>query len=81
MISCPPSQQESWTEAERGDSLEARLVKAADKAQMMIKALSYERQQRGHLEEFWSNPKNFDDRGVAVARELFAVLAARRAPR
>jgi putative hydrolase of HD superfamily len=77
----PPAQEEAWIEAERGDSLEARVVKAADKAQMMIKALSYERQQRGHLDEFWSNPKNLDDRGVSVARELFDALAARRAER
>jgi len=76
----PPPQQEVWLEAERGDSLEARVVKAADKAQMMIKALSYERQQRGHLEEFWSGPRNFDHRGVAVARELFEVLTARHSP-
>lgn len=74
-----PAQQAVWTEAERGDSLEARVVKAADKAQMMIKALTYELQQRGHLDEFWSNPKNFDDRGVSVARELFEALTARRA--
>jgi putative hydrolase of HD superfamily len=77
----PPAQQEAWTEAERGDSLEARVVKAADKAQMMIKALSYERQHRGHLDEFWSNPRNMDDRGVPVARELFETLVARRETR
>ena len=76
----PPTLQDAWREAERGDSLEARVVKAADKAQMMIKALSYERQHRGHLEEFWSNAKNFDDRGVVVAAELFASLVARRQP-
>ena len=76
----PVAQQEVWLEVERGDSLEARVVKAADKAQMMVKALSYERQHRGHLEEFWTNAKNFDARGVAVANELFAALAARRAP-
>ena len=75
----PVAQQEAWLEAERGDSLEARVVKAADKAQMMVKALAYERQHRGHLEEFWSNARNLDDRGVAVAAELFAALVARRA--
>jgi putative hydrolase of HD superfamily len=77
----PPAQQEAWTEVERSDSLEARVVKAADKAQMMIKALSYERQHRGHLDEFWSNPKNLEDRGIEVVRELFDALGARRAPR
>jgi hypothetical protein len=51
-------------------------VKAADKAQMMITALAYQRQKRGNLDEFWSNAANFDDRGIAVARELFAALAA-----
>ena len=75
----PVAQQEVWLEVERGDSLEARVVKAADKAQMMVKALSYERQHRGQLEEFWTHAKNRDDRGVAGAGELFAALAARRA--
>lgn len=72
----PPGQHEVWADVEHGESLEARVVKAADKAQMMIKALAYERQKRGQLDEFWSNARNFDDRGVAVARELFAALAA-----
>jgi len=72
----PPAQHAAWLEAELGDSLEARVVKAADKAQMMIKASIYERQQRGHLDDFWANPKNFDDRGIAVARELFEALVA-----
>jgi putative hydrolase of HD superfamily len=72
----PAAQREAWTDAEHGDSLEVRVVKAADKAQMMIKALAYGRQGRGRLEDFWANPKNLDDRGVSVARELFAVLVA-----
>lgn len=71
----PSAAREAWAEAELGESLEARVVKAADKAQMMIKALSYERQRRGQLDEFWANAANFDDRGVDVARELFAALA------
>lgn len=71
----PAAQQADWTEVETSDSLEARIVKAADKAQMMIKVLAYERQHRGRLDEFWINPRNFDDRGIAVARELFAALA------
>lgn len=73
----PARQREIWEGVERGDSLEARVVKAADKIQMMIKALVYARQQRGHLAEFWVNPKNFDDRGIDVAREIFDAIAAR----
>lgn len=73
----PPAQREVWHELEAGVSLEARVVKAADKIHMMIKALVYERQQRGWLEEFWLHPKNFDDRGVPVAREVFEVICTR----
>jgi putative hydrolases of HD superfamily len=72
----PLSQQDSWADSELGKSLEARVVKAADKAQMMIKALIYERNHRGQLDDFWANAENFDDKGITVARELFAALAA-----
>ncbi len=68
-----------YLEAARGDTLEARIVKAADKLQMMTKALIYERQGRGDLHEFWQNDGNFDDRGLSVAREAFALLRARHA--
>ncbi|MCK5862453.1 MAG: HD domain-containing protein, partial [Candidatus Hydrogenedentes bacterium] len=47
-----------------GKSAEARLLRALDKAQMMLKVLSYEREGRGRLDEFWENPCNFDDRGI-----------------
>jgi putative hydrolase of HD superfamily len=73
----PPLQASAWREAEDCSSLEARLVKAADKIQMMTKALVYERQQRGDLHEFWANEKNFPDKGLAVAQEIFALLRAR----
>lgn len=70
----PARQLEVWTELERGDSTEASVVAAADKAQMMIKAMIYERQRRGDLQDFWANPKNFDDCGLTVARELFEAI-------
>lgn len=73
----PAAQREDWRAMERGDSLEARVVKAADKIQMMVKALCYERAQRGGLAEFWQSPKNFDDRGVPLAREVFDAIARR----
>ena len=44
---------------------------------MMSKALVYERQGRGDLHEFWLNEKNFSDRGLPVAKEIFALLRAR----
>ena len=75
----PARQQETWREMEDGESLEARVVKAADKIQMMTKALVYGRQRRGDLHEFWKNDKNFRDRELAVAKECFALLQARHA--
>lgn len=67
----------AWRDAERGDSIEARVVKAADKIQMMTKALVYERQRRGDLHEFWMNDKNFAAKGLNIAREIHTVLRAR----
>ena len=50
---------------------EARLIRGLDKAQMMIKIISYQREGRGHLDEFWNNPKNFADYGLVPVSRLF----------
>lgn len=71
---------EAWAEMEAGESLEARIVKAADKIQMMTKALVYGRQGRGDLTDFWAHGGNFKDRGLEVAKEIFAELRRRHAP-
>lgn len=55
---------------------EGRLVRALDKAQMMIKVLMYEREGRGRLREFWLNPKNFSDYGIDGASWLFDEICA-----
>ncbi len=73
----PEAPRADWHALEAGESLEARIVKAADKLQMMIKALCYGAQGRGELMDFWSNPRNFEDRGLMIAREAFEALAAR----
>lgn len=75
----PDGPRADWEEAEAGDSLEARIVKAADKIQMMSKALVYGRQRRGHLDEFWRNDKNFRARGLTLAEEVFEELRRRHA--
>ena len=67
-------QLELWAEAEAGKTLEARIVKAADKVQMLIKALSYEQQRRGRLDEFWQSAKNRRHMDLDFARELFTEL-------
>lgn len=68
-----------WREAEAGATLEARIVKAADKIQMMARALSYERQGRGALQEFWDNPANFRHMDLGIAKRVYEQLVARRA--
>lgn len=73
----PRPQVDDWYELEAGQTLEARLVHAADKIQMMVKALCYELHGRGALHEFWQNPKNFDDRGLPLASAVFDAICAR----
>jgi len=70
----PSAQLALWQEAEAGTTLEARIVKAADKVQMLVKALTYEQQRRGRLDEFWLNTKNRRHMDLDFARELFAEL-------
>ncbi len=73
----PDALWENWREAEDGASLEARIVKAADKLQMMIKVLAYESQGRGNLADFWANPRNFRDMGLPLASRLYARIRER----
>ncbi len=73
----PPPWVELWAEAEGQGSLEARIVKAADKLQMMIKALRYDQCGRRGLEDFWRNPGNFRDMGLPQAARLFEAIARR----
>jgi putative hydrolases of HD superfamily len=65
-------------EYSRGESLEARLVKACDKLQLMLKVAVYESWGSGNLAEFWDNPDNFPTSGIGPVDELFAALRARR---
>lgn len=58
---------------------EARLVKACDKLQLMLKVAVYERWGARGLTEFWDNPENFRDYGFPVVRELYEELRAARA--
>ena len=66
------------------DTPEARLVRGLDKAQMMIKIVMYQKEGRGRLEEFWSNPRNFVDYGLEPVSDLFDAIcgcAGRTRPR
>jgi putative hydrolase of HD superfamily len=67
-----------YEEYQLGASPEARLVKACDKLQLMIKVSVYESWGTGALAEFWENPANFPDGGFPLIRGLFDELRARR---
>jgi 5'-deoxynucleotidase YfbR-like HD superfamily hydrolase len=72
-----PDELSLYDELEAGVSVEARIVRVADKAHMLLKAVAYERARRGSLDEFWSNPRTFDPRGLAAADALFDAICAR----
>lgn len=55
-------------------SIEARLIRGLDKAQMMLKIVMYQREGRGRLEAFWNNPKNFQDFDVEPVSRLFEAI-------
>jgi len=61
-----------------GASPEARLVKACDKLQLMLKVAVYERWGTGALAEFWDNPDNFPDTDFPPVKALFEELLRRR---
>jgi putative hydrolase of HD superfamily len=66
-------------EFETGETPEARLVRACDKLQLMVKVFVYERWGATGLGEFWHNAVNFPDPGFAPVDELLAELRRRRA--
>ena len=75
----PAAQLELWREAERGASVEARVVKAADKVQMLVKMLTYEEQRRGKLDEMWANAKNRRHMDLDLAKAIFEEVERRAA--
>lgn len=74
----PDRALDRYREYQEGTTAEARLVKACDKLQLMLKVAVYERWGTGALGEFWDNPENFPDGGFEVVKELFEALRERR---
>jgi putative hydrolase of HD superfamily len=74
-----PEYRELWQEFAAGASREARLVRAADKLEMMIQAWEYEQAGVHTLEEFFANPANrpyFEE--FPVVGKIAAALAQSR---
>jgi putative hydrolase of HD superfamily len=64
-----------WREFETAASPEGRLVRDADRLDMLIQAFLYETAQGTRLDEFWDDQGDFS---FAVAQDLYQALRARR---
>ena len=68
-----------WDDFEKGTSIEGKLVRAADKLELMIQVLEYEKIGYRSLDKFWTNPwnyRNFDD--SPLIQEIIDLLYQRR---
>ncbi len=74
----PTAARELWADYAAGQSPEAKLVKACDKLQLMIKVAVYESWGEGRLSEFWDNSDNFPDPAFPAVREVLDELRRRR---
>lgn len=74
----PERARELYAEYQAGETPEARLVKACDKLQLMLKVAVFESWGAQGLAEFWRNPDNFPDGDFEPVRELFEHLRRRR---
>jgi len=70
-----------WREYEERRSLESRIVKAADKLDLLLQALEYEKGGARHLQEFWESlDTDFSRLGIApLVGNLIEELKKRRA--
>jgi putative hydrolase of HD superfamily len=73
----PDHWYDTWHEFETGETREARIVKAADKLELMHKILCYERAHNGNFEKFWANDNNFRWAGIEEAKEIFEEMKRR----
>ncbi len=58
-------------------TLEAQLVKSADKIQMLAKALQYHVEHRGRTERFFADRSRYQDYGITLVAEIYDRLFER----
>jgi putative hydrolase of HD superfamily len=70
-----------WREYEHRDCIESKIVKAADKLDLLLQSLEYEKGGARNLGEFWENSDaEFDDLGLGeMIRDLIVELKRLRA--
>ena len=72
----PASMASHFDEAALGETLEARIVRSADKLQMLCKALRYQQQGWQGLDEFFA-AASVRDEGIEPVRALYAEVFRR----
>ena len=71
--------QELWEEFEQNETIEAKLVRAADKLELMIQVLEYEKLGYQSLDQFWENDWNQQGFGVnPLVQEIMELLTKER---
>lgn len=76
-----PEALERHLEYSDGTTAEARLVKACDKLQLVLKLVVYESGGAARLAAFWDNPENFVDGGFPLVAAIYEELRTLRARR
>ena len=74
LADAPASWRAAFDACQDMTSLEARILKAADRLQLLAKALQYERQQRGDVARFWQPQAHREDFGLPQVAALFERL-------
>ena len=71
--------QELWEEFEQNETIEAKLVRAADKLELMIQVLEYEKLGYQSLNQFWENDWNQRGFGISpLIQEIMELLTKKR---
>ncbi|MDH3253759.1 MAG: HD domain-containing protein, partial [Acidobacteriota bacterium] len=72
-----PRAHRLFTQYQESSTPEARLVKACDKLQLMLKVVAYQTWGTGDLSEFWHRPENFPQLDIALVDDLVSELKRR----
>ena len=65
-----------WMEFETTESIEGKIVKLADKIDMMVQAAEYEKCGVRNLDDFWKNIENFENFEIEFVKKIYDELNA-----
>jgi len=70
---------EQWLDFEECRNIEGKIVKLADKLDMMIQAYEYEKNGIRNLNDFWNNDENYESFEFDIIKAVYVELKKRRA--